>query len=92
MSVVMAQPAVITLTRRDGPMRLVLFPMIHLGTPALYQAATSRLGNSDSVPPCRVPAGSRADWQVSGRVAGHGASCDRTRSAAFLARRQTCGS
>jgi hypothetical protein len=44
-SVVGVRSAVITLTRRDSPMRFVLFPMIHLGTPGFYRAVTSRLGN-----------------------------------------------
>lgn len=40
--------AVITLQSAATPMRIVLFPMIHLGTPDFYQSVTARLRH------CRV--------------------------------------
>jgi hypothetical protein len=41
--------AVITLRSRDSPMEIVLFPMIHLGTPAFYRAVRSMIGDCQVV-------------------------------------------
>jgi hypothetical protein len=41
--------AVITLRREATPMRLVLFPMAHLGTPDFYQGVAARAGACDLV-------------------------------------------
>jgi hypothetical protein len=41
--------AVITLRSRGSPMEIVMFPMIHLGTPAFYRAVRSRIGDCQVV-------------------------------------------
>jgi hypothetical protein len=41
--------AVIWLQRRETPMRFVLFPMLHLGTPSFYAEVTRRLRACDLV-------------------------------------------
>jgi hypothetical protein len=41
--------AVIWLQRRETPMRFVLFPMLHLGTPSFYTEVTRRLRACDLV-------------------------------------------
>jgi hypothetical protein len=48
-SVIGVRSAVITLTRRDTPMKVVFFPMIHLGTPAYYRAVMSGLSDCQLV-------------------------------------------
>jgi hypothetical protein len=48
-SVTGVRSAVITLQRDQSPMRFILFPMIHLGTPAFYQAVTSRLRDTQLI-------------------------------------------
>jgi hypothetical protein len=42
-SVIGVRSAVITLTRRDTSMQIVLFPMLHLGSAVFYRQVTSRL-------------------------------------------------
>lgn len=42
-SIAGVRSAIITLKRSDTPMQIVLFPVIHLGTPDFYKAVTSRL-------------------------------------------------
>jgi hypothetical protein len=42
-SVIGVRSAVITFRRRDTPMQIVLFPMLHLGTEAYYKAVAARL-------------------------------------------------
>ena len=41
--------AVITLRAPGTPMRIVLFPMIHAGTPAFYRSVTARLAGCDLI-------------------------------------------
>lgn len=48
-SVTGVRSAVITLRRPGTPMCFVLFPMIHLGTPAFYQAVARRLAECDLI-------------------------------------------
>ena len=48
-SAVGVRSAVITLSREPTPLRFFLFPMVHLGTPAFYQAVTARVGECDLV-------------------------------------------
>ena len=38
---------VVTLRRRETPLRFVLFPMIHVGSPAFYAAVRARVGECD---------------------------------------------
>lgn len=42
-SVVGVRSAVITLTRRDGPLRFVLFPMVHVAERSFYDAVAARI-------------------------------------------------
>lgn len=44
-----ARSAVITLRAPRTPMRITLFPMIHLGTPDYYRSVTARLASSDLI-------------------------------------------
>jgi hypothetical protein len=45
-SVTGVRSAVITLESAAAPMRIVLFPMLHLGTPEFYRSVTARLATS----------------------------------------------
>jgi hypothetical protein len=48
-SVTGVRSAAITLRRADTPLRFVLLPMLHLGSPAFYREVTERLGRCQVV-------------------------------------------
>jgi hypothetical protein len=48
-SIIGVRSAVITFRRSDTPMQVVLFPMLHLGTPVFYKRITARLRDCDIV-------------------------------------------
>jgi hypothetical protein len=37
------------LQRRGSPLRFVLYPMLHIGSPEFYREVTRRLGNADVI-------------------------------------------
>lgn len=48
-SVVGVRSSVLTLTRRESPLRFIFYPMIHIGEPAFYAAVERRLRRCDLI-------------------------------------------